>query len=136
MPVVIKQELESGGSQTSSQGQNPSYSSQSSQSTRIVTIHQNNGGDQARTVTSKIDAIFESMVRVLTQPDEEDGEVGERILSIPYRSRNAPRQPLRALTFPGKSVMEATKFSQSQYRFQDMEAGKGTYLGIPRFPVY
>lgn len=106
------------------QGQNLSQRSQSSQSPRIVTIPQSNTCDQARLVISKIDEIFESMIKVLTQYDGEDGEIGERMLTIPYRNRNALQQPLRALTFPGKSVNEATKFSKLRYVAGFLELGE------------
>lgn len=79
--------------------------SQSSQSSRIVSVPQNDAQEQNRLVIARIEHIFEAMVEVLTQ--------GGDALSVPYRSRNTPQQPLGTLEFPGRTVNEATKFSQS-----------------------
>lgn len=81
---------------------------QSSQSSRIVSVPQNDAYEQTRLVISNIELIFESMVDVLAG--------GGDALSIPYRSRDTPQQPLGSLKFPGRTVNEATKFSKSALR--------------------
>lgn len=80
-------------------------SSQSSQSSRIVSVAQNDTHGQTLLVISKIELIFETMVDILAD--------GGEALSIPYRGRDSPQQPLASLRFPGKTVNEATKFSKS-----------------------
>lgn len=65
---------------------------------------QNDVQEQTRLVIAKIERIFEIMVDVLAG--------GGDALTVPYRSRNTPQQPLSTLQFPGRTVSEATKFSQ------------------------
>ncbi|ROW09310.1 hypothetical protein VPNG_05798 [Cytospora leucostoma] len=80
-------------------------SSPSSLPSRIVTVPQNaSQNNLTGLVISKIEDIFTSMIDTLAD--------GSGSLSIPYRSRNSPRQPLGALRFPGNSVQEATKFTR------------------------
>lgn len=76
---------------------------QSSQSSRIVSVPRNAAQAGASLAIAKIEAIFESMVDVLTG--------GNDTLSIPYRNRNTPQRPLGTLKFPGRNMTEATKFS-------------------------
>lgn len=82
-------------------------SSQSSQTSRLVVVPQDGAADHSHLVIVKIEAIFASMVDVLAQAGD--------ALSIPYRRRNSPQRPLGTLNFPGRSVAEATKFSQLTY---------------------
>lgn len=79
-------------------------SSQSSQSSRIVNVPRNGAQSHSHLVIAQIEAIFASMVDGLVEPGD--------VLSIPYRRRNSPQRPLGTLKFPGRSVAEATKFSQ------------------------
>lgn len=83
-------------------------SSQSSQSSRIVNVPRSGAENHSHLVITKIEAIFASMVDVLAEPGD--------ALSIPYRRRNSPQRPLCTLKFPGRSVAEATKFSQLTYQ--------------------
>lgn len=82
-------------------------SSQSSQSSRIVKVPRREAQNHSHLVIAKIEAIFASMVDVLAEPED--------ALSIRYRRRNLPQRPLGTLRFPGRSVAEATKFSQLTY---------------------
>lgn len=78
--------------------------SQSSQSSRVITIHDDDSElTQTDLVISKIEGIFATMVDVLAE--------GGDALVIPYRRRASQRQG--ALRFPGSTVQEAIKFSQS-----------------------
>lgn len=88
-------------------GQEEQDLSQASHSSRIVNVSHNaaNAHDRTRAMVAKIEAIFESMVDVLTEGGEN--------LTIPYRcSSHPPQRPLGSLNFPGKNLNEATKFSE------------------------
>lgn len=79
--------------------------SQSSQSSRVITIHDDDSGrTQTDAVISKIEEIFATMVDVLAE--------GGDTLVIPYRRRASQREE-GVLRFPGSTVQEAIKFSQS-----------------------
>lgn len=87
----------------------PLLPSVTSQSPAIVTVPQDASQDN-RTgfVIAKIEDIFASMVDALA------GENSS--LAIPYRSRGSASRAEGILKFPGSSVQEATKFSESWSR--------------------
>lgn len=78
----------------------------SSQSSSIVSVPRNDGVEnQTGLVISKIEEILETMVDVLAE--------GGTSLTIPIRSRTSSHQVNRVLSWPGKSLQEATRFSGS-----------------------
>lgn len=82
-------------------------SQSSSQPSRIVNVLHDptHANTQAQVVIAKIEAIMEAMVDVLS--------AGGDALTIPYRnSRDSPDRPLGSLSFPGRTLNEATKFSE------------------------
>lgn len=100
-------------------GRDESDMSQSSQSSRVVIIHDDASDRTHRDlVISKIEEIFAGMVDVLAE--------GGDALVIPYRRRTSQRAE-GVLRFPGSTVQEAIKFSQ----FVLSLALDGTFLTAP-----